>query len=62
MIQMVKRRLIDRKTYDVYFREQGSGIKDKVVLNAWNQTDVKRIMKRKFKGWTVTKIKPHRTY
>jgi len=57
------RRLIDRKTYDVYFREQGSGIKDKVVLkmvlNSWNQDDVRRIMKRKFKGWTVTKIRRH---
>jgi hypothetical protein len=56
---MVKRRLIARKTYDVYFREQGSGIKDKVVLNAWNPEDVKRIMKRRFKGWTVTKIERH---
>ena len=59
---MGKRDLLDRKTYDVYFVEEGSGIKDKVVLNAWSKQDVKRIMTQKYKKWKVIKIKPHQTY
>lgn len=55
-----KRKLIDRKTYDVYFKEKSSNIKDMVVLNAWNRNDVKKIMKNKFKGWKIIKIKNHK--
>ena len=55
----LKRRLIDRKTYDVYFIEDDSGREGMVVLNAWNKSDLINYEFKKFKDWTITKIEPH---
>lgn len=51
--------LLQRKTYDVHFRETDSGIRDIVILNGCSKDDVKRIMKKRFKGWIPTKIRLH---
>lgn len=51
--------LLARKTYNVYFKEKGSGIKDMVVLNAQNQQDLRNTMKKKFKGWIIQRVEYH---
>lgn len=51
-----------RKTYDVYFTEKRSKIKSMVVLNAYNEKDLRQNEFKKFKGWKIEKIESHKTY
>lgn len=56
------KRLLNRKSYDVYFTEKGSGIKDVVVLNADSKKDLRNNEWKRFKGWKIDKIETHKTY
>lgn len=48
--------LLARKTYEVLYYEKSSGVKDVVVLNADNLSDLKREFHIRFPTWKILKI------